>query len=64
MLNGLIGFSLKNRFVILLLTGILVALGVRAGLRLPLDALGPSRNKFQVSLVPYQFRSTVRGPMV
>ena len=37
MLNGH-RFSLKNRFVVLLLAGILVALGVRAAVRLPLDA--------------------------
>ena len=34
MLNALIDFSLKNRFVVLLLTGILVTLGVRAATRL------------------------------
>ena len=38
MLNALIGFSLKNRFVILLLTAILIGLGINATLHLPLDA--------------------------
>ncbi|MBX6312869.1 MAG: efflux RND transporter permease subunit [Isosphaeraceae bacterium] len=38
MLNALIGFSLKNRFVILLLAAILVVFGVRAAVHLPLDA--------------------------
>ena len=33
MLNALIGFSLRNRFVVLLLAAILVVLGVRAGRR-------------------------------
>ncbi len=38
MLNALIGFSLKNRFVVLLLTAILIGLGINAAFRLPLDA--------------------------
>ena len=46
MLNALIEFSLKNRFVVLLLAGILVALGVRAAVtpaarRLPRHDAGP-----------------------
>ncbi len=38
MLNALIGFTLRNRFVVLLLTTVLVVLGLRAAVRLPLDA--------------------------
>src|SRR3954451_12657135 len=49
MLGALIGFSLKNRFVVLLLAAILVALGVRAALRLPLDAF-PDTTPVQVQL--------------
>lgn len=49
MLNGLINISLKNRFVILLLTGILITLGVRAGMRLPLDAF-PDTTPVQVQI--------------
>ncbi|GIW86320.1 MAG: cation transporter [Isosphaeraceae bacterium] len=49
MLNALIGFSLKNRFVILLLAGILVALGVRAAARLPLDAF-PDTTPVQIQI--------------
>ena len=30
MLNALIDFSLKNRFVVLLLAGILIVLGIRS----------------------------------
>lgn len=49
MLNALIGFSLKNRFVVLLLTGILVALGIRAAARLPLDAF-PDTTPVQIQI--------------
>jgi len=49
MLNALIEFSLKNRFVVLLLTAILIALGIRAGLRLPLDAF-PDTTPVQVQI--------------
>ena len=49
MLNALIEFSLRNRFVVLLLTGILVALGVRPALRLPLDAF-PDTTPVQVQI--------------
>src|SRR4051795_6842693 len=49
MLNALIDFSLKNRFVILLLGGILVALGVRAAIHLPLDAF-PDTTPVQVQI--------------
>ncbi len=38
MLDALIGFSLKNRFVVLLLTVILIGLGIGAAVRLPPDA--------------------------
>jgi cobalt-zinc-cadmium resistance protein CzcA len=49
MLGALIGFSLKNRFVVLLLAGILVALGVRAAVRLPLDAF-PDTTPVQIQI--------------
>ena len=49
MLNALIGFSLKNRFVILLVAGILVALGVRAAIKLPLDAF-PDTTPVQIQI--------------
>ncbi len=49
MLNALIDFSLKNRFAILLLAGILVTLGVRAAGRLPLDAF-PDTTPVQVQV--------------
>ena len=49
MLNALIDFSLKNRFVVLLLAGILVTLGVRAASRLPLDAF-PDTTPVQVQV--------------
>ncbi len=49
MLNALIDFSLKNRFVVVLLAGILMALGVRSALRLPLDAF-PDTTPVQVQI--------------
>ena len=49
MLNALIEFSLKNRFIVLLLTGILIAMGVRAARRLPLDAF-PDTTPVQVQV--------------
>ena len=49
MLNALIDFSLKNRFVVLLFAGILVTLGVRAATRLPLDAF-PDTTPVQVQV--------------
>jgi cobalt-zinc-cadmium resistance protein CzcA len=49
MLNALIEFSLKNRFVVLLLAGILIALGIRAAGRLPLDAF-PDTTPVQVQI--------------
>ena len=49
MLNALIGFSLKNRFVVLLLAGILVVLGVRAAGKLPLDAF-PDTTPVQIQI--------------
>src|SRR3954470_23521189 len=49
MLNAMIDFSLKNRFVVLLLGGILVALGVRAAVNLPLDAF-PDTTPVQVQV--------------
>src|SRR5262249_28201723 len=49
MLNTLIESSLKNRFVVLLLTAILVALGVRSARELPLDAF-PDSTPVQVQI--------------
>ncbi|MHC5544065.1 efflux RND transporter permease subunit, partial [Singulisphaera rosea] len=49
MLNALIDFSLKNRFVVLLFAGILVTLGFRAATRLPLDAF-PDTTPVQVQV--------------
>jgi cobalt-zinc-cadmium resistance protein CzcA len=49
MLNALIGFSLKNRFVVLLLAGILIVLGVWAAMRLPLDAF-PDTTPVQIQI--------------
>jgi cobalt-zinc-cadmium resistance protein CzcA len=49
MLNTLISFSLRNRFVVLLLAAILVVLGVRAALHLPLDAF-PDTTPVQVQI--------------
>ncbi len=49
MLNALIGFSLKNRFVVLLVAGILVVLGGRAATQLPLDAF-PDTTPVQVQI--------------
>src|SRR3954454_15977665 len=49
MLNALIDFSLKNRFVVLLLGGILIVLGIRAAIHLPLDAF-PDTTPVQVQI--------------
>jgi cobalt-zinc-cadmium resistance protein CzcA len=49
MLNALIEFSLKNRFVVLLLAGLLVVIGVRSASRLPLDAF-PDTTPVQVQI--------------
>src|SRR5438445_498217 len=49
MLNALISSSLKNRFVVLLAAGLLVALGLRAAARLPLDAF-PDTTPVQVQV--------------
>jgi cobalt-zinc-cadmium resistance protein CzcA len=49
MLSALIDFSLKNRFVILVLTGLLVFIGVRSALELPLDAF-PDTTPVQVQI--------------
>jgi len=49
MLNTLIEFSLRNRFVVLLLTGILIALGVRAAVHLPMDAF-PDTTPVQIQI--------------
>src|SRR3954462_14207119 len=49
MLNALIDFSLKNRFVVLLLAVLLVVIGVRSAVRLPLDAF-PDTTPVQVQI--------------
>jgi cobalt-zinc-cadmium resistance protein CzcA len=49
MLNALIAFSLKNRFVVLLLAGLLVVIGFRSARRLPLDAF-PDTTPVQVQI--------------
>jgi cobalt-zinc-cadmium resistance protein CzcA len=49
MLNALIGFSLKNRLVVLLLAGIVIALGIRAAIKLPLDAF-PDTTPVQIQI--------------
>ncbi len=49
MLNSVIGFSLKNRFIVLLLAGVLSALGVRAAITLPLDAF-PDTTPVQIQI--------------
>ncbi len=52
MLNALISFSLKNRFVIILLAGILVYVGVTSALELPLDAFPDTTpNQIQINTV-------------
>ena len=49
MLNALIGFSLRNRFVVLMGAAILACLGVRAATELPLDAF-PDTTPIQVQI--------------
>src|SRR5262245_45472735 len=49
MLNALIDFSLRNRFAVLLLSGLLVVVGVRSAGRLPLDAF-PDTTPVQVQI--------------
>src|SRR3954453_21292325 len=49
MLNALIDFSLRNRFVVLLLATLAVVLGVRAAIHLPLDAF-PDTTPVQVQI--------------
>src|SRR3954454_6936760 len=49
MLNALIDFSLKNRFVVLLLSLLLIVVGVRSAQKLPLDAF-PDTNPVQVQI--------------
>src|SRR4051812_23397784 len=49
MLDALIGLSLNNRFVVLLLAGLLIVLGLVAARRLPLDAF-PDTTPVQVQV--------------
>jgi heavy metal efflux system protein len=49
MLNAIIDFSLKNRFVVLLVTGLLIVVGIRSAAHLPLDAF-PDTTPIQVQI--------------
>ena len=50
MLNALIGFSLRNRFFVLLLAGLLVYVGVNSAVHLPLDAFPDTTpNQIQIN---------------
>src|SRR5262245_55948 len=49
MLNAIIDGSLKNRFVVLLLAALLIVLGIRSAVRLPLDAF-PDTTPVQVQI--------------
>jgi cobalt-zinc-cadmium resistance protein CzcA len=52
MLNALIGFSLRNRFVVLLAAGILVYVGIQSAAHLPLDAFPDTTpNQVQINTV-------------
>src|SRR4051812_39707860 len=52
MLNALIGFSLRNRFLVLLLSVVLVYVGVNSALSLPLDAFPDTTpNQVQINTV-------------
>ncbi len=52
MLNALIGFSLRNRFVVLLLAGLLVYVGVNSAINLPLDAFPDTTpNQVQINTI-------------
>ena len=69
MLNALITFSLKNRFVVLLLAVLLVFVGVRSALELPLDAFPDTTpNQVQINtvapaLTPEQIELLVTYPV-
>ncbi|MFN5300238.1 MAG: efflux RND transporter permease subunit, partial [Planctomycetaceae bacterium] len=56
MLSGLIEFSLKNRFLVLILTGLVALLGLVAAVNLPIDAV-PDLTNTQVQVV------TEAGPL-
>jgi heavy metal efflux system protein len=49
MLNAVIDFSLKNRFIVLLVTALLVVVGIRSAVHLPLDAF-PDTTPIQVQI--------------
>src|SRR5690349_11931920 len=49
MLNAIIDLSLRNRFLILLAAGLLVVIGVRSAMNLPLDAF-PDTTPVQVQI--------------
>jgi Cu/Ag efflux pump CusA len=50
MLNRIIEFSLKNRFLILVLTAILIGSGIYSAIRLPIDAV-PDLTNIQVQIL-------------
>lgn len=50
MLTSLIRLSLQNRFLVLVLTGLMAAGGVYAGLRIPIDAV-PDMTNVQVTVI-------------
>ncbi len=50
MLSRLIEFSLANRFLVLVLTGLVGALGINAAVYLPIDAV-PDMTNVQVQVV-------------
>ena len=52
MLNALIHFSLQNRFLVILLVGVLVFVGVNSALNLPLDAFPDTTpNQVQINTI-------------
>lgn len=50
MLNKIIEFSLKNRFLVLVLTAILIGTGIYSAIRLPIDAV-PDLTNIQVQIL-------------
>ena len=69
MLNAMIGFSLRNRFVVLLCAGILIFVGIQSARNLPLDAFPDTTpNQVQVntiasSLSPEEIEQQVTYPV-
>ncbi len=50
MLNAIIDISLKNRFIVLLVASLLIAVGVRSAMHLPLDAFPLTTTPVQVQI--------------